>query len=242
MRTCTIDGCEKAHRARGLCATHYNQTLPNRHPKVTYTCSACGGPAIKDSGRGKRYTNVYCSDLCKFYALWGRCSSKLPADHWGRWYGRTSAWVQRTYAVDCAWCGTHKVAASSSVKYCTRECKIRHGKVKRRGKEREATGDYTWMDITRLWQSFDRACAYCRTPTPLADIQAEHVVALSNGGANNTTNLLPSCAACNSDKRDLPLNEWNADRARRGLDPRCTTWSTDDARYRHLTSVHALAT
>jgi hypothetical protein len=28
---CTVDGCEKPHRARGLCVTHYGQQLPDRH-------------------------------------------------------------------------------------------------------------------------------------------------------------------------------------------------------------------
>lgn len=242
MKTCTVDGCERKHECKGLCHTHYMQTRTRKpNPTATYPCTACGTDTVKDAGRDKKYASLYCSDLCKNYDRYGGCSSRLPGDHWARWYGRTSAWSPRTYAVDCAWCGTRKVASSSLVKYCTRECKKRHARVIRRGKERDAAGDYTWMDVTRLWQAFDRACAYCATPTPLADIQAEHVVALSNGGANNTTNLLPSCAACNSDKRDLPLHEWNKDRERRGLEPRRTTWSANDSRYRHLTSVHALA-
>jgi 5-methylcytosine-specific restriction endonuclease McrA len=241
MRTCSVDDCTKAHRAKGLCATHYNQTLPNRHPKATYACVACGGQAVKDAGRDKRYANVYCSDLCKNYARWGGCSTRLPSDHWARWYGCTSSWTAPVVIENgpCGWCGGVNERTRSSA-FCSYRCKKAQYKATRRGREHNAPGTYTWMDITRLWQVFDRACAYCHTPTPLAEIQAEHVVALSNGGANNTTNLLPSCAACNSDKRDLPLDAWNADRARRGLDPRCTAWSMDDTRFRHLTSVHAL--
>lgn len=29
--TCTVDGCDNPHRAKGLCSTHYNQRQPTRH-------------------------------------------------------------------------------------------------------------------------------------------------------------------------------------------------------------------
>ncbi|WP_396653194.1 HNH endonuclease [Microbacterium sp. BE35] len=83
-------------------------------------------------------------------------------------------------------------------------------------------------------------CAYCTEHLPAADLQAEHVTPLSRGGDNGLNNILPSCAPCNSDKRDLLLSEWNTDRERRGLPPRITTWSDTDARYQHLTQAVAL--
>ncbi|WP_232338870.1 hypothetical protein [Agromyces aureus] len=33
------------------------------------------------------------------------------------------------------------------------------------------------------------------------------------------TNLVAACRTCNSDKNDMTLNEWQTDRARRGLMP-----------------------
>lgn len=78
--------------------------------------------------------------------------------------------------------------------------------------------------------------------TPLSEIQAEHVQPLSRGGANGTTNLLPSCGPCNADKRDLALMDWNPDRERRGLAPVKTTWHPSDDRYQHLVSGSTLAT
>ncbi|QIS38632.1 HNH endonuclease [Clavibacter capsici] len=90
------------------------------------------------------------------------------------------------------------------------------------------------MDVTKLWVLFDKACAYCGTPTPLDLIHPEHVVAISRGGANNTTNLLPSCNRCNGDKRDLSLAAWAESRVARGLTPVTTTWDEGDPRYKHL--------
>lgn len=65
-KLCTIDGCAKTFRARGLCATHYNQQhQPNRHRKVEVQCEWCSKTILKDSGREKRYANLYCGEECR---------------------------------------------------------------------------------------------------------------------------------------------------------------------------------
>jgi len=92
----------------------------------------------------------------------------------------------------------------------------------------------------RLFLAFDRCCAYCEQPV-IGQPDPDHVVPLSRRGANSITNILPSCRACNSDKRDLLLAEWNADRARRGKPPVRTSWSFNDPRFRHLTSMVPVA-
>lgn len=56
MSTCTQDGCDRKHSARGLCATHYDEL---RHFGTTDPCritvwsrnvngSACGEPVVTD--------------------------------------------------------------------------------------------------------------------------------------------------------------------------------------------------
>lgn len=87
----------------------------------------------------------------------------------------------------------------------------------------------------RVARKFDYCCAYCGTKPDRLDV--EHVVPLSKGGPDAVCNLLPTCLACNSDKRDLTLREWAEDRARRGLQPRITTWTAGDPRYTHLTAA-----
>lgn len=242
MRTCSIEGCGNKHRARGLCATHYNQQLPNRHRKVEHKCDLCGSTMLKQLGQEKRYTHMYCSQLCRDYARFGPTSCTIPRDHWARWYGVASEWnppVIRNTG-ECAWCGGHNPRHLSAA-YCSLACKKRASKVRRKGREHGAPGEYTWAQVTRLWLRLDRACAYCRQPTPLSQVDPDHVVPLSRGGLNSQGNILPSCRACNSDKRDLLLHEWDADRERRGLAPRTTSWSANDKRYTHLVIDHALA-
>lgn len=55
-RTCSIDGCDKPHRARGLCRSHYKI----EHERHDVTCASCG-----EGFRSTRPGGKYCSDTCK---------------------------------------------------------------------------------------------------------------------------------------------------------------------------------
>ena len=106
----------------------------------------------------------------------------------------------------------------------------------RRSREHGQATAWRWSDFTRIARRFDYRCAYCGTKPERLD--PEHVVPLSRGGHNGIGNLLPTCMPCNSDKRDLTLDEWAADRERLGKEARRTGWLADDQRFWHLTSVH----
>jgi len=65
MKTCTKDNCDRAHRARGLCASHYNQEhAPNRHAKKLTACAFCGTEVMKNAGTSKARRPV-CSNECR---------------------------------------------------------------------------------------------------------------------------------------------------------------------------------
>lgn len=65
-RTCTAPGCARKHRARGLCSTHYNQTLPvlARHPRELRDCVVCGTTVVRTARRVQRYRPT-CSTRCR---------------------------------------------------------------------------------------------------------------------------------------------------------------------------------
>ena len=83
MKTCTIDGCDKRHQARGLCSTHYNQThAPGRHRKIEVACTQCGALLLKQkSGKRKPFCDYTCRDLYSMehkIGAWGQEPKAKP--------------------------------------------------------------------------------------------------------------------------------------------------------------------
>lgn len=73
MRTCTIPGCTKQHRAKGLCSTHYNQAhQPRRHALSPVACAACGEVIWRKAHADRRHV---CSTRCRAALQFGPSSS-----------------------------------------------------------------------------------------------------------------------------------------------------------------------
>lgn len=253
-RRCEVDGCDKRHAAKGMCKTHYNDTLPNRHRTVMKTCDVCGQVCEKEN-RSQRYAGTYCSLKCRDDAhrkVWP--TSELPDDHWARWYGKTCEWVPPVtrptfFAGTCSDCDRPFIERAHGVPsdYCSTTCLKRAQRRRRRAREHGAEGDFKFSQIIKQLQRQDGACAYCKNlidgmPDP------EHVLPLSRGGRNDMSNLVAACRACNTDKNDLTLSEWADDRRRRGLTVLDTTltgpaythlWhrAPDAPAWRHRTEV-----
>lgn len=54
------------------------------------------------------------------------------------------------------------------------------------------------------------ACQYCGRKAPDVVLQADHIVAVANGGTDTLLNLVTSCDSCNSGKSSVPLNDESA--------------------------------
>lgn len=129
MKTCTKDNCDRAHRARGLCASHYNQEhAPNRHAKKLVACAWCGTKVMKNSG-GNKARRPVCSNQCRQWLTTPYCA--LPDDHWARWYGKASAWPRvsnYTWAPldlpgrSCVHCNAGYKPLSTNQRFCTPRC------------------------------------------------------------------------------------------------------------------------
>lgn len=52
---------------------------------------------------------------------------------------------------------------------------------------------------------FGNCCAYCGIS---GDMQIEHVVPISQGGAHDAMNIVPACQPCNCSKRANDMEEW----------------------------------
>lgn len=245
---CSTTGCDSPIRAKDLCSSHYNAQRRaaghDYHRKVTVPCGYCNAPCDKNAAASRGYQARYCSTKCQTWARTGYC--KVPDDHpvmalikadRARPASRAAQERARIAAAlaprDCEDCGERFTPAVTRQIYCTYNCKRRVLRRARRGREFEAIGSFRWTEFIGLFLQFDRACAYCERSID-GQPEPDHVLALSRGGANTLSNILPCCSSCNSDKRQLTIAEWANDRIRRGLKPILTAIPEGDARYRHL--------
>lgn len=187
MKTCTIDGCDKPHRARGLCATHYNQTRgPDRHKPVTKPCAACGKPCTRAGGGGRKFGQV-CSESCRRDLTFG-VSEQLPESHMARWAGQSMAVAYSTCEVcglpiahdarqqrrrhascvahrprfvagQCLECGSHFVADRMAFHGRAAYCSIDCGKAQHRRSRRRVDKRPGWRRIAEL--QGDMRCHIC---------------------------------------------------------------------------------
>lgn len=71
IRLCSIEGCGRKHRARGLCTSHYNKsryTNEQRHPKRPTPCVVCGTVVMRPVDRSRAHC---CSVDCRTALQWG---------------------------------------------------------------------------------------------------------------------------------------------------------------------------
>ncbi len=55
----------------------------------------------------------------------------------------------------------------------------------------------TAAERQQIYEKFGGHCAYCGCEITIKDMQADHVVPLHLGGADDIANLYPACRACN---------------------------------------------
>ncbi len=72
--------------------------------------------------------------------------------------------------------------------------------------DRKAARHHWRESIKACW---DHRCAYCNgVPIDDRSLTLDHVKPRSNGGQDLTSNLVPACARCNSDKASQPWRDW----------------------------------
>lgn len=70
-------------------------------------------------------------------------------------------------------------------------------------------GHISGAEMSRRYQQFGNACAYCRhKPSNPLDLEIEHVLAISQGGPHCLANIVPACTECNRSKSNRPWRQW----------------------------------
>lgn len=237
--TCVTPGCERPVwvKRTGECSScqsrRYRRENPGRgRSRHKRECAACGADFISQSSSAR-----FCSDLCFIYTRNGPQTCRWPKPT-----RKAAAPKPPPFREDreCEWCGAGFTATINSQRFCSADHKLRAKRNRRRGRQYGWASHFTWAEVMRVFIRLGRRCAYCEAPV-VGLPEPDHVVPLSRGGSNSITNILPACKACNCDKRDLLLDEWRADRVRRGLPPVTTAWNESDPRVAHLTSLASAA-
>lgn len=212
-RTCSIEGCEGTHSARGWCNRHYQRWLrwgdptysrpkfePEHGTTTKYrrgcrceTCSEAGRAAARAWQQANRDRHRAVADA------WVEAHPDRVKTIKRKWYLANSDRVKTSSA---AWLAEHP---SKGVEFAAR----------RRARKLEAdTRRVTDRDWNRLCARYRHRCAYCGKRRPL---ERDHVVPLVRGGRHSIGNLLPACRPCNSSKHSKLLTEWRAQRLVEGL-------------------------
>lgn len=224
-RLCEHPDCDNPHRAKGYCNNHYRLKYGRGNETVTLDCVICGATVTRHKYRSDGRLPT-CSSACRSAAQHG-LRSDLPADHWARWYGKTSRWsapaVQpaRFISGSCGWCGDWFILDRKANQnlgggercYCSARCGKRAG---RRQNEKTRRAAYAAGDRGLHWRSVARrdglGCWLCGGVSDpedytLADSgfiagptypSLDHVIPLGCDGTHTFDNAAVAHMRCNS--------------------------------------------
>jgi len=82
-----------------------------------------------------------------------------------------------------------------------------HTKLKR-GRKRNALGTHTHYQWLERVTYFGWRCVYCKKALVLLTLTKDHKIALSRGGTQWASNLVPACRHCNAKKFTTPYKKW----------------------------------
>ena len=63
-------------------------------------------------------------------------------------------------------------------------------------------------DRIKVWNKYDKHCAYCGKIIKYQDMQVDHMIPKRRHGPDTPDNLMPACRRCNHYKRAWPLKEF----------------------------------
>mgnify|MGYP000217691281 FL=1 len=68
----------------------------------------------------------------------------------------------------------------------------------------------TAAERQQIYEKFGGRCAYCGCKITIKEMQADHVIPLHLGGADDISNLYPACRACNHYKSTYTVEKFRA--------------------------------
>lgn len=214
-RTCTIEGCDRPHRARGWCNAHYWQWSKRGDPLAAVKAAAHRKLMTTWAEASARlYLLPSCPSCSTTTIRQGCCSDRCRADlkqkHRRKWDDqRRERYVPKPKTERyCAWCSaaflTHSPTRS---RYCGAACANRaerHRRARGAGKWKRSELQYRRIAARDGWRCQlcgERVDGRVKYPSPLQGT-LDHIVPRSRGGSDDDVNLQLAHHACNSMKSD----------------------------------------
>ncbi len=177
--TCSIDNCEKAVQARGLCPTHYMVDWRQRNPEKT-----------KEAWGRSRRVRRQRDPLIYKSEYEARCANG--------WRERKNALIRKQRAEGRLVLteATRQLRAEQQRRRRAAEpIKTKIAKLARRIGWTEESSAYATILLRD-------PCCYCGSKGRLT---IDHIVPIAEGGSNDWTNLTAACKSCNSRKHTRQL-------------------------------------
>lgn len=219
-RSCSTEGCDQPHRARGLCARHYNAEYRKPNPTAKFDCSYCGATFTTERARTNRYTKLYCSQACMGRGFASERSGGIqvytprPALHAfiDRIQPPTRQRRTRTFVSGpCKTCGQSTVDLYGATT-CSDECqeeahRARARDRKHRRRARQLSAFVVRVRRAEIYARDGWVCQLCLEPIDpnlrypdLMSPSIDHVIPLATGGSHEPSNVQAAHFLCNSIK------------------------------------------
>lgn len=201
-KICTILGCDKPLKARGLCNAHWARWSRNGDASITLRPTYGKGKDAAATKRAKKkYRDRHRETLRaagRAYSKKNQSKSKQCKKEWREANPFQSTKNNRSYYQ------LHKAETYERGRAWNLKNPGRSAANSRRRRARLGGG------ILRLpggaWQFlldvYANRCAYCLKRTKL---EQDHVAPISRGGTHSVDNIVPACQHCNRSKGDRPI-------------------------------------
>jgi hypothetical protein len=180
-RMCRL--CEKAHRDKRR--AEFAVSVADGTVELVL-CRTCG----ETKPRG-HWTVVRCRDCVNDYHGRWRCKNRES-------FRATQAKFRAKQADDPASKPARR--ADARARYAENPEPLRLKSQNRRALEFGAGGRLTAAEWSEILAVFDGRCGYCLERSD--SLEKDHVIALTRGGTNDASNIVPACRACNARKKN----------------------------------------
>jgi 5-methylcytosine-specific restriction endonuclease McrA len=199
-RSCSVEGCDGKHEARGFCAKHYHADRYQRQGEAARSRAAAWRAEHPD----------YLKEYLRGYYVKNSGKLKARANQWRLEHpeqkrANDAAWVERNRAYKNAqdrkrWNADPERSRLAHAKwYASNKHKAKEAWHRRRA--RKYAAGYERVDLKALLLEHGMICHICsREIASTSDLHFDHVIPLAKGGPHAASNIRPAHAKCNLSK------------------------------------------